>query len=34
MHAGKTVFKQLLQFLPRYEFNLCVCRYRGEYREK
>ncbi len=31
MHSGKTVFKQLLQFLPRYEFNLCVSRYRGEY---
>lgn len=34
MHTGPTVFKQLLQFLPRYEFNLCVHRYRGEYREK
>lgn len=34
MHTGPTVFKQLLQFLPRYEFNLCVRRYRGEYREK
>jgi len=31
MHSGKTVFKQLLQFLPRYEFNLCVSRYRGEH---
>jgi hypothetical protein len=34
MHAGKTVFKQLLQYLPRYEFNLCVSRYRGEYWAK
>ncbi|ABB31551.1 transposase IS4 family protein [Geobacter metallireducens RCH3] len=34
MHTGPTVFKQLLQFLPRYEFNLCVRRHRGEYREK
>jgi len=34
MHSGKTVFKQLLQFLPRYEFNLCVSRYRGEHRVK
>jgi len=34
MHSGKTVFKQLLQFLPRYEFNLCVNRYRGEYRAR
>ncbi len=31
MNSGKTVFKQLLQFLPRYEFNLCVSRYRGEH---
>jgi len=34
MHSGKTVFKQLLQFLPRYEFNRCVSRYQGEYRIK
>ncbi|MDR3613070.1 MAG: IS4 family transposase [Candidatus Obscuribacterales bacterium] len=34
MHTGPTVFKQLLQHLPRYEFNLCVQRYRGEYRAK
>jgi len=34
MQSGKTVFKQLLQFLPRYEFNLCVDRYRGEHRVK
>ncbi|MDY0186278.1 MAG: DUF4372 domain-containing protein, partial [Desulfuromonadaceae bacterium] len=27
MYSDKTVFKQLLQFLPRYEFNLCVSRY-------
>jgi hypothetical protein len=32
MNAGQTVFRQLLQFLPRHEFNLCVRRYRGEYR--
>ena len=34
MHTGKTVFKQLLQYLPRYEFNLCVSRYRGEHRAR
>lgn len=34
MQSGKTVFKQLLQFLPRYEFNLCVNRYQGEHRVK
>jgi hypothetical protein len=31
MNSGKTVFRQLLQFLPRHDFNLCVRRYRGEY---
>lgn len=34
MHTGKTVFKQLLQYLPGYEFNLCVSRYRGEHRAR
>ena len=34
MHTGPTVFKQLLHHLPRYEFNLCVQRYRGEYWAK
>jgi hypothetical protein len=34
MHSGKTVFKQLLHYLPRYEFNFCVNRYRGEYWAK
>jgi hypothetical protein len=31
MNSGKTVFRQLLQFLPRHDFNLSVRRYRGEY---
>ncbi len=34
MHFGQTVFKQLLQHLPRYEFNLCVSRYSGEHWAK
>jgi hypothetical protein len=34
MHSGQTVFKQLLQHLPRYEFNLCVSRYSGEHWAK
>jgi hypothetical protein len=34
MHTGPTVFKQLLHHLPRYEFNRCVQRYRGEYWAK
>jgi hypothetical protein len=32
MNLGKTVFRQLLQYLSRHEFNVCVHRYRGEYR--
>lgn len=31
MHSGKKVIKHLLQFLARYEFNLCVSRYCGEH---
>ena len=34
MNSGKTVFRQLLEILPRHEFNICVRRYRGEYRAK
>jgi hypothetical protein len=30
--AERTVFSQLLDFLPRHEFNKCVHRYRGNYR--
>jgi hypothetical protein len=32
MHAGRIVFAQLLDFLPRHEFNLCVRRYHGNRR--
>ncbi len=34
MNSGKNVFRQLVQFLPRHEFNLCVRRYRGEHWAK
>ncbi|WP_321530441.1 IS4 family transposase [uncultured Desulfuromonas sp.] len=34
MNSGQTVFRQLLQFLPRHDFNLCVRRYRGDYRAR
>jgi transposase len=34
MNSGHTVFRQLLQYLPRREFNFCVSRYRGEYWAK
>ncbi len=32
MNAGQTVFSQLMDFLPTYEFNRCVGRYRGNLR--
>ena len=34
MNLGKTVFSQLMDFLPSYEFRLCVDRYRGNYKVK
>jgi len=34
MNTGKTIFAQLLDFLPFYEFNKCVKRYRGNYKVK
>jgi hypothetical protein len=32
MHTGRTVFSQLLDFLPKHQFDLCVRRYRGNHR--
>ncbi len=32
MNEGRTVFAQLLDCLPRYEFDKCVRRYRGNFR--
>lgn len=32
MHTGRIVFSQLLDFLPRHEFNRCVRHYQGNYR--
>ncbi len=29
MNTGKTVFAQLMHYLPRYEFNKCIHRYQG-----
>ena len=34
MHTGRLVFAQLLDFLPRHDFNACVRRYRGNYRTR
>jgi hypothetical protein len=32
MNIGKTVLSQLMEFLPRYEFQKCVERYQGNYK--
>src|SRR5437773_3977923 len=32
MNEGRTVFSQLLDCLPKYEFDKCVRRYRGNFR--
>ena len=32
MNEGRTVFAQLLDCLPKYEFDKCVARYRGDFR--
>jgi hypothetical protein len=34
MNAGQTVFSQVLDHVPRYEFRKCVARYQGDYRNK
>lgn len=32
MNSGRLVFSQLMEFLPKYEYDKCVRRYRGNYR--
>jgi hypothetical protein len=34
MDTGKTIFAQLMDFLPVYEFQKCVQRYKGHYKVK
>jgi hypothetical protein len=34
MHAGQFIFAQLMDFLPRHEFNRCVRRYKGNSRNR
>lgn len=34
MNAGQTIFSQLMDFIPTYEFNQCVRRYNGNYKIK
>jgi hypothetical protein len=34
MHTGRTIFAQLIEYLPPKEFPRCVARYRGDYYRK
>lgn len=34
MNSGKSIFSQLMDFLPEYEFRQCVARYQGNYKLK
>jgi len=34
MNNGKTIFSQVMEFLPLYEFHKCVKRYQGDYKVK
>lgn len=34
MYTGRFIFVQLMEFLPKHEFNKCVRRYRGNYRQR
>src|SRR3972149_11753198 len=32
MNSGKTVFSQIMEFLPKYQFDSIVNKYKGDYR--
>lgn len=32
MHTGRTIFSQVMDFFPLFEFHRCVERYRGDYK--
>jgi len=34
MNTGRTVFSQIMDYLPRHEIRKCVKRYRGNYKVK
>ena len=34
MFTGKTVFAQLMSLIPLRDFNICVARYKGDYRSR
>jgi hypothetical protein len=34
MNSGRTIFSQIMNYLPAYEFRQCVERYSGNYKIK
>ena len=34
MHVGRSVFAQVMEHFPAYEFQKCVARYRGDFRRR
>lgn len=32
MYTGKTIFSQIMSFIPKYEFDKRVIKYKGNYR--
>src|SRR5438309_11971262 len=34
MHVGRTVFAQVMEHFPAYEFQKCVTRYDGDFRKR
>lgn len=34
MNSGKTIFSQIMEFIPKHNFNKCVKRYNGNYRTR
>ena len=34
MHTGRTIFAQVMDFLPLPEFRACVARYQGDYKAR
>ena len=34
MNTGRTIFSQIMDFLPLHEFRKCIKRYRGNYKVK
>ena len=34
MNAGRTIFAQVMEHFPTYEFQKCVARYDGDWRRR